>query len=157
MLKILIDYPAHDEELTIVQRQLAEPPELRQALSLEDLKTLQSGVAAIYVDPALVSYAVDLATATRRPGDELKEYIAFGASPRGPISLVQASRALALLRGRDYVLAEDLQTLTKDALRHRLVLTYQALAEEMSPDAILDRVLADVPVPATDLAKPNVA
>ena len=157
MLKILIDYPAHDEELTIVQRQLAEPPELRQALSLDDLKTLQSAVADIYVDPALVSYAVDLATATRRPGDELKEYIAFGASPRGPISLVQASRALALLRGRDYVLVEDLQTLTKDALRHRLVLTYQALAEEMSPDAILDRVLADVPVPATDLAKPNVA
>jgi MoxR-like ATPase len=157
MLKILIDYPAHDEELTIVQRQLTEPPELRQALSLEDLKELQVAVAAIYVDPALVSYAVDLATATRRPDNELKEYIAFGASPRGPISLVQASRALALLRGRDYVLAEDLQTLMKDAMRHRLVLTYQALAEEMSPDAILDRVLADVPLPATDLARPNVA
>jgi MoxR-like ATPase len=156
MLKILIDYPAHDEELTIVQRQLVEPPELRQALSLEDLKALQQAVAGIYVDPALVSYAVDLATATRRPG-ELKEYIAFGASPRGPISLVQASRALALVRGRDYVLAEDLQALMKDAMRHRLVLTYQALAEEMSSDAILDRVLAQVPVPATDLARPNVA
>jgi MoxR-like ATPase len=156
MLKILIDYPAHDEELTIVQRQLVEAPELRQALSLDDLKALQQLVAEIYVDPALVSYAVDLATATREPG-ELKEYIAFGASPRGPISLVQASRALALVRGREYVLAEDLQTLTKDALRHRLVLTYQALAEEMSPDAILDRVLAEVPVPTTDLARPNVA
>jgi MoxR-like ATPase len=157
MLKVLIDYPVHDEELTIVQRQLVDAPELREALSLEDLRALQRAVFGVYVDPALVSYAVDVATATREPGDELKDYIAFGASPRGPISLVQASRALALVRGRDYVLAEDLQALVKDALRHRLVLTYQALAEEMSPDAILDRVIAAVPVPATDLARPNVA
>ena len=157
MLKILIDYPAHDEELTIVHRQLIEAPELRQALSLEDLQALQKAVFGVYVDPALVSYAVDLATATRSPGDELKEYIAFGASPRGPISLVQASRALALVRGRDYVLAEDLQALVKDALRHRLVLTYQALAEEMSADAILDQVLSTVPAPSIDLARHNVA
>ena len=157
MLKILIDYPAHDEELTIVQRQLVEPPDLRQALSLEDLRALQQAVMGIYVDPALVSYAVDIATATRRPAAELKDFIAFGASPRGPISLVQASRALALIRGRDYVLAEDLQALVKDALRHRLVLTYQALAENVSSDTILDQVLAAVPIPATDLARPNVA
>jgi MoxR-like ATPase len=157
MLKILIDYPAHDEELTIVHRQLIEAPELRQALSLEDLQALQRAVFGVYVDPALVSYAVDLATATRSPGDELKEYIAFGASPRGPISLVQASRALALVRGRDYVQAEDLQALVKDALRHRLVLTYQALAEEMSADAILDQVLSTVPAPSIDLARHNVA
>jgi MoxR-like ATPase len=157
MLKILIDYPAHDEELTIVQRQLIDAPELRQALSLEDLQALQQAVFGVYVDPALVSYAVDLATATRSPGDDLKEYIAFGASPRGPISLVQASRALALVRGRDYVLAEDLQALVKDALRHRLVLTYQALAEEMPADAILDSVLATVPVPSIDLARHNAA
>jgi len=157
MLKILIDYPAHDEELTIVHRQLVAAPELRQALSLEDLQGLQKAVFGVYVDPALVSYAVDLATATRSPGDELKEYIAFGASPRGPISLVQASRALALVRGRDYVQAEDLQALVKDALRHRLVLTYQALAEEMSADAILDQVLSTVPAPSIDLARHNVA
>ncbi len=157
MLKILIDYPAHDEELTIVQRQLVEPPELRQALSLDDLRGLQQAVAGVYVDPALVSYAVDIATATREPMDDLRDFIAFGASPRGPISLVQASRALALVRGRDYVLAEDLHTLVKDALRHRLVLTYQALAEDMSADAILDRVVAAVPVPQTDLARPAVA
>ena len=157
MLKILIDYPGHDEELTIVQRQLIDQPELRQALSLEDLRALQQAVAAVYVDPGLVSYAVDLATATREPADDLREYISFGASPRGPISLVQASRALALVRGRDYVLADDLNALVKDALRHRLVLTYQALAEDMSPDAILDRVLTAVPVPSLDLARPNVA
>ena len=156
MLKVLIDYPEHDEELTIVQRQLVEAPELREALSLEELRSLQKAVFDVYVDPALVSYAVGIATATRDPlayGIEgLKEFIAYGASPRGPISLVQASRALALVRGRDYVLADDLQALSKDALRHRLVLTYQALAEEVTPDAILDRVIATVPVPKTDLA-----
>ena len=156
MLKVLIDYPEHDEELTIVQRQLVAAPELRQALSLEDLQSLQQAVFDIYVDPALVSYAVGIATVTREPAahgvGELKEFIAFGASPRGPISLVQASRALALVRGRDYVLAEDLQALAKDALRHRLVLTYQALAEEVTADAILETVLAAVPVPKTDLA-----
>src|SRR5438874_5118166 len=157
MLKILIDYPEHDEELTIVRRQLVAQPELREALSLEQLRGLQQAVAGVYVDPALVSYAVDIAAATREPEDDLKDFIAFGASPRGPISLVQASRALALVRGRDYVLAEDLHTLLKDALRHRLVLTYQALAEDVSADAILDQVVAVVPVPQTDLARPAVA
>src|SRR5438874_8590381 len=81
MLKILIDYPAHDEELTIVQRQLVEPPELRQALSLDELRGLQQAGAGVYVDPALVSYAVDIAAATREPEDDLKDFIAFGASP----------------------------------------------------------------------------
>jgi MoxR-like ATPase len=161
MLKVLIDYPEHDEELTIVQRQLVEPPELRQALSLEDLRALQQAVFGVYVDPALVSFAVAIATATREPArhgiPDLKDFIAYGASPRGPISLVQAARALALVRGRDYVLAEDLQALAKDALRHRLVLTYQALAEDVSPDRILDQVLEAVPVPRTDLAPSSTA
>ena len=161
MLKVLIDYPEHDEELTIVQRQLVEAPELREALSLDELRSLQKAVFDVYVDPALVSYAVGIATATRDPlayGIEgLKEFIAYGASPRGPISLVQASRALALVRGRDYVLAEDLQALAKDALRHRLVLSYQALAEEVSPDSMLDAVLAAVPVPQIDLTRASAA
>ena len=161
MLKVLIAYPEHDEELTIVQRQLVEAPELRQALSLEDLQALQRTVFDVYVDPALVSYAVALATATRDPARHglahLRDHIAFGASPRGPISLVQAARALALVRGRDYVIADDLNALTKDALRHRLVLTYQALAEEVDVDRILDEVLAAVPAPTIDLAKASAA
>jgi MoxR-like ATPase len=161
MLKVLIGYPEHDEELTVVQRQLVPPPDLRQALSLEDLQSLQRVVFDVYVDPALVSYSVTLATATRDPAaygmQDLSEYIAFGASPRGPISLVQSARALALVRGRDYVLADDLQALVKDALRHRLVLTYQALAEDVQADAILDRVIAAVPVPALDLAPTSAA
>jgi MoxR-like ATPase len=157
MLKVLIGYPEHDEELTIVQRQLVKAPELREALSLDELKALQRAVFGLYVDPALVSYAVDVATATRAPREhglpDMADYVAFGASPRGPISLIQAARALALLRGRDYVLVEDVSALAKDALRHRLVLTYQALAEEVSPDTILDAVLAAVPKPQLDLSR----
>ena len=161
MLKILIDYPEHDEELTIVQRQLVAQPELREALSLDDLKALQAAAIDVYVDPALVSYSVGLATATRRPAEaglaDLRDYISYGASPRGPISVTQAARALALLRGRDYVTTDDVRALAKDALRHRLVLSYQALAEGVTPDAILDRVLAAVPVPEVSLARPSAA
>jgi MoxR-like ATPase len=156
MLKIVIGYPIRDEELTVVQRQLVAPPDLREMLTLEDLRGLQKAVFDVYVDPALIGYSVDLATATREPAGhgvpELAPYIAFGASPRGPISVVQASRALALLRGRDYVLPEDVQSLAKDALRHRLVLTYQALAEEVTADSILDTVLEKVHVPQIDLS-----
>ena len=161
MLKILIDYPEHDEELTIVQRQLVAAPDLREALSLDELRELQAAVFEVYVDPALISYAVQLAAATRDPAaaglPHLAGYIDFGASPRGPISVIQASRALALLRGRDYATTDDVRALAKDALRHRLVLSYQALAEGMSPDRILDAVLAAVPAPETSLARPSAA
>src|ERR671914_117144 len=111
----------------------------------------------IYVDPSPVGYGVDIATATREPAEhglvDLAPYIAYGASPRGPISLVQGARALALIRGREYALVEDVQALAFDALRHRLVLSYQALAEEVSPDTILDQVLNAVPTPHLDLAR----
>jgi MoxR-like ATPase len=161
MLKVVIGYPERDEELTIVQRQLVAAPELRQTVSLDELRELQRAVFDVYVDPALISYAVALATATREPAthglSELGDYIAFGASPRGPISLIQAARALALVRGRDYVLPEDVYALAKDALRHRLVLTYQALAEEVSPDGILDAVIAAVRVPQIDLEQRTTA
>jgi MoxR-like ATPase len=157
MLKILIGYPEHDEELTIVHRQLVPHPELREALSLVDLTQLQTAVTKVYVDPALVSYAVALAAATRTPGSvglaNLTEFINFGASPRGPISVVQASRALALIRGRDYATTDDVRALAKDALRHRLVLSYQALAESVTADDILDSVLAAVPVPEVALSR----
>jgi MoxR-like ATPase len=149
MLKILIGYPEHDEELTVVQRQLAAPPELREMLSLDELRALQQSVFDVYVDPALISYAVGLAAATRAPS----EYVSFGASPRGPISVTQAARALALVRGRDYVTVEDVRALAKDAFRHRLVLSYQALAEGITPDVILDRVLAEVPEPEVELSR----
>jgi len=157
MLKVLIGYPEHDEELTIVQRQLEDAPELRQALTLDELKALQETVRQVYVDPSLISYAVDVATATRQPADNLRDYVAYGVSPRGPISLVQAARALAVVRGRDYALVEDVQALTNDALRHRLVLTYQALAEGVTADSILASVLATVPLPQLDLGRRSAA
>jgi MoxR-like ATPase len=157
MLKVLVDYPAHDEELTVVARSLEEPPVLAQVLSLDELKELQAKAAAVYVDPALISWSVSVATATRRPAElgirDVEEYVAFGASPRGPISLVSAARALALIRGRDYVVPGDLEALVRDAFRHRLVLSYRALAEEIAPDAILERVLAAVPLPQIDLGR----
>jgi MoxR-like ATPase len=157
MLKVLVDYPAHDEELTVVARSLEPPPDLQQALSLEDLQELQRQTAEVYVDPALISWTVDVATATRRPREHgltnVADYVAFGASPRGPISLVAAGRALALIRGRDYVVPADLQALVRDAFRHRLVLSYRALAEEVAPDAILEAVLNAVPMPQIDLGR----
>jgi MoxR-like ATPase len=156
MLKILVDYPQHDEELTVIQRSLVAPPELAQLLSIDELRTVQAGVRDIYVDPGLVSYALELATATRRPDEyglpALAPFISFGASPRGPISLIHAARGLAVVRGRDYVLVQDVQELIKDALRHRLVLSYEALAERRSADSLLDEVIAAVPVPALDLS-----
>jgi MoxR-like ATPase len=157
MLKILVDYPAHDEELTVVARSLEEAPELAQVLSLEELAGLQQRATQVYVDPALISWAVDVATATRRPAEhglgEVADYISFGASPRGPISLVSAARALALIRGRDYVVPGDVDALVRDAFRHRLVLSYRALAEEVAPDSILEQVLAAMPTPQIDLGR----
>ena len=157
MLKILVDYPAHDEELTVVARSLEEAPQLAQVLSLEELTALQQQATHVYVDPALISWAVDVATATRRPAEhglgEVADYISFGASPRGPISLVSAARALALIRGRDYVVPGDVDALVRDAFRHRLVLSYRALAEEVAPDTILEQVLAAMPTPQIDLGR----
>jgi MoxR-like ATPase len=161
MLKVLVDYPAHDEELTVVARSLQPAPELAQVLSLEDLQGLQAEAAQVYVDPALISWTVDVATATRRPRDhglaEIADFISFGASPRGPISLVAAGRALALIRGRDYVVPGDLEALARDAFRHRLVLSYRALAEEVASDSLLDSVLAALPAPQIDLGRRSAA
>jgi MoxR-like ATPase len=157
MLKVLVDYPSHDEELTVVARSLEAAPDLAQVLSLDDLQELQQEVGAVYVDPALISWTVDVATATREPMKhglaDVADYVAFGASPRGPISLISAGRALAVIRGRDYVVPGDLESLVRDAFRHRLVLSYRALAEEVAPDTILDQVLAKVPVPQIDLGR----
>jgi MoxR-like ATPase len=157
MLKVLVDYPAVEEELTVVERALGDAIAVRQVVDLERLAELQAATRRVYVDPAVARYAVELATATRQPDGigraDLRRYVAYGASPRGPINLVLAARALALIRGRDYALPQDVRELAKDVLRHRLVLTYQALAEEMSPDRILDAVLEAVPLPRIDLAR----
>jgi MoxR-like ATPase len=151
MLKILVGYPAHDDELAVVERMLVPLADVRQVLSLEELIELQNRVTGIYVDPAIISYVVTLATATREPKsfglDPLADYVEYGASPRGPINLVLSARALAFLRGRDYVTVEDVKTLAKDAMRHRVILSYQALAENVTADHVLDQVLEALPSP----------
>src|SRR6186713_1430190 len=161
MLKVLVGYPDRDEELTVVNRSLDDPVDVRQVLPLEELSELQRAVKSIYVDPGLVSYAVSLAAATREPAafglDGVADLVAYGASPRGPIALVQSARALALVHGRDYVIPADIRALVKDAFRHRLVLTYQALAEERSADDVLDAVIAAVPQPRLELGRPAAA
>jgi len=157
MLKILVDYPTHDHELTVVARSLEDPPVLEQVLSIDELKGLQTKVDEVYVDPALISWVVDLATATRKPTESgvpaIAPYVAYGASPRGPISVVAAARAMALLHGRDYAVVTDVEAVVRDAFRHRLVLSYQALAEEVTPDDILDNVLAAVKAPQIDFGR----
>ena len=161
MLKVLVGYPERDEELTVVHRSLEDPVGVRQVLPISELSALQRNVKDIYVDPGLVSYAVSLAAATREPAsfglDTVAELVAYGASPRGPIALVQSARALALVHGRDYVIPGDIRSLVKDAFRHRLVLTYQALAEERTADDVLDAVIAAVPQPRLELGRPAAA
>ena len=157
MLKVLVDYPQHDEELTVVARSLEPAPELQPVLSIEELRALQALVSKVFVDPALISWVVDLATATRKPAeaglDAIAPYISYGASPRGPISVVAAARALAVLRQRDYVLPADVEAVVRDGFRHRLVLSYQALAEEVTADQVLDDVLEAIAPPQIDLGR----
>jgi len=151
MLKVVVDYPEAEDELTVVERSLAGMAEVRQIIDLDALTGLRAAAREVYVDPALARYAVQIAGATRDPAAvglaELAAYVAFGASPRGPISLMTAARALALIRGRDYVLPQDVRELARDALHHRIVLSYEALAADVGADSIVDSVLEVVPVP----------
>ena len=157
LMKVVVDYPNFSEEMTIVARSLVDPPPITQMLSLEQLQALQAHTATVYVDRLVAEYAVALCDATRHPATyqlpDLAGYIAYGASPRGSINLVAAARALAVLRGRSYCLPQDVQELARDVLRHRLVLTYQALAEQVTPDSLLTAVLAAIPPPRIDLAR----
>jgi MoxR-like ATPase len=161
MLKVVVGYPSADEELTIAERSLSSAPDLTRVLDLDQLKGLQKATAAVYVDPVVSRYAVALATATRDLTlaglPEWAPYIAFGASPRGPISMLHAARALAILRGRSYVLPQDVRELAPDALRHRLVLSYQALAEDITADQIIQPVIDSILMPRLDLARQAVA
>ena len=151
MMKVLVSYPSSAEEHAIVDRALRPAEPIRAMLTPEDLIKMQERVRELYVDPAITDYAVRLVTATRLPGlaglDEMKRYLTYGASPRASIALVIGGRALAFLRGRDYVLPYDVSELAADVLRHRVVLSYEALADDVSPDDIIARVLNAVPEP----------
>jgi MoxR-like ATPase len=151
MMKVLISYPTPPEEHAIVDRSLYRGGGPQPMLTPKDLIAMQESVEGVYVDPAIVNYSVRLVTATRSPGTvglgDLDRYVMFGASPRASIALVLGGRALAFLRGRDYVLPHDLEEIVPDVLRHRIVLTYEALADDVDPDTIIARVLRAVPAP----------
>lgn len=156
MMKLVVDYPSFPEELEVVRRALVGAGKPEEVLSIERLLELQVVTDQIYVDRQVAEYAVRLASATRAPDEhgapELVPYIAYGASPRGSINLVRAAQALALIRGRTFALPQDIQELALDVLRHRLVLTYAALAEDVTSDRILTTLLNRVPMPQIDLA-----
>ena len=151
MMKVVVGYPNAAEEHAIVQRSIEPPPEHVPMLTLDELAAMQAKVRGTYVDPAIVDYSVRLVTATRSPAavglGDLDRYVTYGASPRASIALVAGARALAFLRGRDYVLPPDLGDLALDVLRHRLVLSYEALADDVDPDTVVTRVLSSVPAP----------
>jgi MoxR-like ATPase len=155
MMKVLVGYPSEEEEFVIVERVTGAAAAVVAVATTEELSVLQRECRTGFVDPSLTQYAVRLANATRDPDrfgiKDLAKYLSFGASPRAPIHLIEGARALAFLRGRDYVLPEDVTDMAPDVIRHRLVLTYEALADGITPDEIIKRVMQHVPAPAKPL------
>jgi MoxR-like ATPase len=151
LMKVLVDYPSPDEEREIVYRMGAEPPVAETVLGPDDLRRLQKTASQVFVHHALVDYVVRLVVATRAPREhgmeDVATWVSYGASPRASLGLIAAARALALVRGRDYVLPQDVLDVTADVLRHRLVLSYDALADGVPADHIVKRIVQTVPLP----------
>ena len=158
MMKVLVDYPSEEEEFVIAQRVTGEPLEVQPVADTFQLAALQRECRAVFCDPALMQYAVRLVAATRTPERfglaDSARHITYGASPRATIGMVEGARALAMLRGRRYVLPEDLVDLVPDVMRHRIVLSYEALAEDIDADELVRRVLAAIPAPDRPLEHP---
>ena len=156
MMKVLVDYPTDEEEFVIAQRVTGPRIDVNPVASMEQLAALQRQCRQVYVDPSLVQYAVKLVSATRTPGEiglkDLVPMLTFGASPRATIGLIEGAKALAMMRGRTYALPEDMSDLVPDVLRHRLVLSYEALFEGLAADQIVLRIMAKVPPPPKPLA-----
>ena len=155
MLKVLVGYPSPTEEFVIVERMTGPVPRPQQVVSTETLVEMQRAADRVFVDPALMEYAVRLATATREPDahglGELGRYITYGVSPRASINLILTARALAFVRGRDYALPEDVLDMALDVLRHRLVLSFEALSDDVSADELLTIIIDRIPVPVVPL------
>ena len=156
MMKVLVDYPTEEEEFVIAERVTGEPVDVNAVADTFQLAALQRDCRAVFCDPALMQYAVKLVGATRKPDKygmaDAARYITYGASPRATIGLVEGGKALALLRGRRYVLPEDMIDLVPDVLRHRVVLSYEALAEGVTAETLIERILKSVPKPDKPLA-----
>jgi MoxR-like ATPase len=155
MLKVLVGYPSSTEEFVIVERMTGILQAVQKVLTTNALLNLQQEVDQVYVDPALIEYAVRMVTATRKPKDvglpDIERYIMFGASPRASINLILTARALAFVRGRPYALPQDVLDMAYDVMRHRLVLSYEALSDNMSGDDLLKKILSRIPIPSVPL------
>ncbi len=161
MMKVLVDYPTDEEEFVIVERVIGEPVQVSAVATTEQLAELQKECRRVYVDPSLIQYAVKLVSATRTPErhgiKDMGKYITFGASPRATINLTEGARAMAMLRGRTYVLPEDMMDLVPDVLRHRVVLSYEALSEGMTSDSVVAKIMSKIPAPAKPLEHEKLA
>ncbi len=155
MLKVLVSYPSPTEEFVIVERMTGAVEKVQKVLSTDQLLDLQKQAGQVYVDPALIEYAIRLVTATRDPGQvglkDLQHYILFGASPRASINLILAAKALAFVRGRTYALPQDVLDMALDVMRHRIVLSYEALSDNISSDDVLNKILGRIPIPVVPL------
>jgi MoxR-like ATPase len=155
MMKVLVGYPTEEEEFVIVERITGDVADVVPVATTEQLAALQRECRSVYVEPSLIQYAVRLAGATRDPARaglaELAPYLSFGASPRASIHLIEAARALAYLRGRTYALPQDVTDMVPDVLRHRLVLTYEALADGQTADRLIHRLLQHIAAPEKPL------
>ena len=158
MFKVVITYPSVLEEVTVVERMAVQHPEVQPVIAAADLLDMQRIADALYVHPKLMEYAVTLANVTRRPKDfglgELAPYVSYGSSPRASLNMIIGAKALGLLRGREYVLPEDVRDIAPEVMRHRLVLSYEALAQNITGDHIVSRVLEHVPVPRVHIGDP---
>ncbi|MDO9092631.1 MAG: AAA family ATPase [Rubrivivax sp.] len=158
MMKVLVDYPSEEEEFVIAERVTGTPVDVNAVADTFQLAALQRECRAVFCDPALMQYAVKLVGATRRPAKydmaDAARYITYGASPRATIGLIEGGKALAMLRGRRYVLPEDITDLVPDVLRHRVVLSYEALAEGITPESLIDRLLKKISAPDKPLQHP---
>jgi MoxR-like ATPase len=155
MMKVTVGYPNEMDEFLVVERMAQGLASVSPVMTTERLLQLQRETDKVFVDPVLMEYVVRLSTATRHPAayglPEIKKYITYGASPRASINLILTGRALAFMRGRTYVLAQDILDLVHDVLRHRLVLSYEALSDNVPPEQLIDRVLQKIPAPAQAL------
>ena len=155
MMKVLVGYPSEEEEFVIVERVTGAEQDVVAVATTEELAALQRECRMGYVDPSLIQYAVRLVSATRNPDrygvTNTSKYITYGASPRATIHLIEGARALAYLRGRPYALPEDVSDLVPDVLRHRLSLSYEALSDSLTADALIQRIMQHVRRPEKPL------
>jgi MoxR-like ATPase len=155
MMKVLVDYPSEQEEFVIVERVAGGFAPVKAVVTTQQLIELRREVERVYVDPSLIEYAVRLANATREPKKfgipEIARFIMYGASPRASINLIITARALAFIRGREYVVPQDVVDMVLDVMRHRLVLSFEAVSEGVTSDTILKKILERIPVPAQPL------